>query len=382
MRKYLITLALIALIVAASGCIGGGGEDEKSSPGPGVIITGFRSDFATVDADEPISVMLDFENRGDFEATNVKGDLIRRGAFIDIQGVHDGYDMTVNLERPLEDSFDGDEFIWDMTAPLISQGRTEEVQARLSYGYRTEGFATINFVPRDILREQGAGAFSLESSSTKGPIEAEIIANQPITIREGDEATHELGTAGTWTCKVSGGVYTWNNTSSGIGSPITEEVCHGGVLSTPHGVTCKASELGNTSTCQKRNVTYAEKDLRVTILLSNAWNGKAETTDATAIANCNTDSDCIKYVKLTTYGGDCQILEGTSKIPVSPSILYDQTGVRMIQGEEGRITVPIKFAIVNYDAATSCQLKVEADYTYRIDSDVLSINVRGTSELG
>jgi len=319
--KRLVAALLLIGIVLASGCLGGSDDDETTSAGPGVIITDFRSDFSIIDAGEPLSVMLDFENRGDMEALNVSGELVRKGAFI-FNAQSNVYTSIDILESPLDTSFAGDEFVWDMTAPNVAQERTEEVQARIHYDYETIGFATIHFVPRDMIRDQGVAAFPIDVSSTEGPISIDVKANQPIILRAEAFSQHT-----------------------------------------------------------KDNVTtnYINKTARITILLSNEWTGKVETDNTISLGNCSLSGgglqpDCVEYLEVEALGGGCSFWKD-NKI-VGSGQIENKTGVRMVQSKEGRYHVSVPFAVKQKDAATSCQIKITARYSYRVDSDVLPINIK------
>ncbi|MFH1424425.1 MAG: hypothetical protein ABIG20_01955 [archaeon] len=314
MNKHIIALALFSVLVL-SGCIEGSDDSYAEGAGPGVVITELRSDFSNIDAGEPITIMMSFENVGDYKATEVKGELIRKGAFKNIEPTYTG---PITLERPLETTYSGDEFFWDMEAPVITQIRTEEVQGRLIYDYQTEAYATINFVPREMLREQGLEAFPLDSISSYGPIEIDIVASQPVTLRDGDA-------------------------KSAI------------------------------------DANYREYQVRVNVLLDNVGSGRAETKDTTiGVDYCKISTkpytDCLDSVTLEAYGGGCAFVKDAS-IVTAASFTKEEQGIRLIQGQEGRWSVPITFAIQDINAATSCQLKVTAKYTYRVDSKVLPITI-------
>ena len=83
MRKatWIIAIALIAIIMF-SGCIGPSKDKKVTGRGPGIEITNFMADFDSMDAGETMSLVVDFENRGDVVAEDVLGTLIRKGVFI------------------------------------------------------------------------------------------------------------------------------------------------------------------------------------------------------------------------------------------------------------------------------------------------------------
>ena len=191
-RNLLLTLALLAILISFSGCLGPRNSSKNQQQGalPGLVITNAQTDFDTIDSGETMDFAVAFENRGDATAKDIKGILIRKGSFT-VNPIYTN--ATSDIEPPIQDVFGGDEFTWEITAPPVSQDRTEEVQARIYYNYSTQGFATIHFVPRDIIREKGQAAFPIDSSSSNGPLSIDIVANQPVILRNSpSEATVRL----------------------------------------------------------------------------------------------------------------------------------------------------------------------------------------------
>lgn len=319
MRKTLpICIVLLLTIVLISGCIGGGNgaKKKKLSPGPGLVVTDFFSDFESIDQGEEMFVAVDFENRGDSGAKNIKGTLIRQGAF-EIITANSYFEAAAPLEPPLEEVYSSDEFYWQIKAPGVSQDRVEEIQARVNYDYWTEGYATIHFVPRDIEREKGRSAFQLDPSTTNGPVAIEISANQPITIKDEAEEPREAD---------------------------------GSVL----------------------------KTVRVNIILSNSGTGRVESSDIStyAEADCNKELDCIDTLEIDGYGPTCTIEDPENPgIYISLSDLDEIEGIKLIQGEEGKKVLSLTFKVNDPNAETSCQIKARATYRYRVDSEVLPINI-------
>jgi len=308
-RKILVTLILVAVLLTA-GCVGGGKKEEVTAKGPGVIITDFRTDFSEIEASEKMTLALDFENRGDFDAKGLNATLVRAGAF----NVSDTSYIDLNiLEQPIGDSFPSEEFYWDITAPNVTQDRVDEVQARLAYNYTSEGFATIHFVPKDLLREKGAEAFQISTSSTNSPIGIDITANQPVVIREGD---------------------------------ITDD-------------------------------SYAEKEVRLSVFFNNDWEGRAESLNTPVNTwDCTKKLDCIDVVMITAAGGSCDVHNGSGSGAGYETLSFTKNGVKMLQGEQGRFTKVFKFNVTDPYSETSCQLRVKAGYRYRVDSSVLSVQIK------
>lgn len=295
---------ILTLIVVFSGCVGSNkSAGPQPSQYPGLIVTNFISDFPEIDAGEKMNVEVDFDNVGDNVASEIKGELIRKGAFqVEPIGMQS---LAADLEPPITNTPSGDAFLWQLTAPQVSQERTEEVQARVFYKYRTESFGTINFVPRDILREKGESAFPLESSSSLGPLEIGVVATQPVVLRE----------------------------------------------KTPQNVS-----------------------LRLTILLSNVGPGRVENESFSG--SCTKGLDCIDSIEIEGFGASC--LDTSTSGNVNDLLPLKKTinGMRLIEGNEGKITDVVSFHISDATAATSCQIKVTANYRYRVDSQILGLVIK------
>ncbi|HIK01973.1 TPA: hypothetical protein H1008_02560 [archaeon] len=177
-HSRVLPLILLLLVVSISGCAG---KDTEAPPsGDGVAVRSFQSDFGDVYSGESASITLVAENRGDFTASNVKAKLIRSGSFTNTTALEiTGSDLGI----PLGDTYASDAFFWELEAPTILQDRSEEVQAEVSYDYKSSAVSTVHFVPRDFLREAGLGAYPDASSSSRSPIFIDIVANQPVQVR-------------------------------------------------------------------------------------------------------------------------------------------------------------------------------------------------------
>jgi hypothetical protein len=177
-HSRVLPLILLLLVVSISGCAG---KDTEAPPsGDGMAVRSFQSDFGDVYSGESASITLVAENRGDFTASNVKAKLIRSGSFTNTTAL----EITgSNLGIPLGDTYASDAFFWELDAPTILQDRSEEVQAEVSYDYKSSAVSTVHFVPNYVLRETGLGAYPDASSSSRSPIFIDIVANQPVQVR-------------------------------------------------------------------------------------------------------------------------------------------------------------------------------------------------------
>ncbi len=309
-KQNLFALALaLSIVLAVSGCLGSGQPKGKlASQYPGLIVTNFISDTSSIDAGETMGVEVDFENVGDETATDVQGLLVRKGAFTvdNLQQVAEKnlQSLGAALEPPITDTPSGDAFRWDVKAPAVTQERIEDLQARIFYKYKTQGFATINFVPRDIIREKGIGAFPIDASSSLGPLDIEVVADQPVTLRPNDPLKVQR---------------------------------------------------------------------RLTITITNVGEGRVESNAAnlpTACSGSKKGLDCIDKVTIEGLGTSC--IDPDKNVPYTETI----NGLRLVEGLEGKITELINLQVADQGAATSCQIKVTAEYRYRVDSDILPIVIK------
>jgi hypothetical protein len=307
--KKAIPLAILLVVISLAGCLRGGGDGEYLGIGPGVVITDFRSDYPTIDANEIMFLAFDVENRGDMDTETVTAELIRAGAFLVDENASDTIAIG-GLERPLGDVYSTYEFLWQIQAPNIAQDRIEEVQARVYFDYETKASGRIHFVPQDMIREQGKEAFLLDSLSTYGPVDIEIVANQPITLRDTDVVT-------------------------------------------------------------ENDASYVHKDVRVTVIVTNVADGRVDSSNVVCAGNT---LDCIDYIEIKGYGPGCKQIG-------NDTLYHKETQVKLIQGEQGRLSHTFSFDVQDWNAATDCTLDVTAVYRYRVDSPVLEIPIIGLQSL-
>jgi hypothetical protein len=388
--RAILALAVISIVLLA-GC---GGKDAKTIFGYGVVMTDFSAEYSEVDSDDYVEVFLEFENRGEKVAEDIQGSLVRKGSFSASPAVQDEISM---LELPLESEYDNDYFTWTLHAPTLQSDRTEEVQARISYNYETTGVATIHFVPKTMLRDEGSAQFSMDPYSSDSPLSVDITARQPVEVtNEGTEEVQvtiildniDMGTIESRTAKASLPTSCNGKQLDCIDEVIidVDDNCKGllsseedsNVLATwecdwnsdtsrwfwnneADGET-KTSGDFKASYCPAGTVTHTCENTRYPgIIETNACNGKEESgVDANDPYGQNV-CYCLK--------------EEASEAPVVASFPDTHKGVRMIHGEQARITETYAFPILDSDAATSCQLSVKAKYTYRLDSEILPITI-------
>jgi len=370
-RKTLLIGLLLAVLVSFSGCLGGSASKKSSGAHPGILITDFRSDFGEVDSAETTMVALDFDNRGDYPASNVEGNLIRKGAFTETNQFYD--ETEANIEKPLNDVYSGDEFYWDLKAPAVSQDRIEEVQARISYTYQTEAYATLNFVPQDILRDQGAEAFSMSPYTSNSPVSISIEANQPVILRKesvGDTKNVRV-----------------NLVFSNVG---TGRVDNESIIDTA--LQCsKADGCIDTVTVDtvgdSCKVVNEEKfTIYKCCVDSSDFYKWQKTCDAGNDFMEVIISKCLTNLSQATCDDACNsILESVGEVTAGPNECncthieqYSDTlnGIKLVKDQQGRYSFSENFLIANTQAATSCQLHVKAEYRYHTDSAVLPITIR------
>ena len=292
--QRLLILGILFLVLAFSGCAK---KSIISFPGekPGLVVTQFIADSYTIDPNERTTVEVDFENIGAETATGVTGILIRKGAFlVDPPGSQ----KAVDLDPPITDTPSADAFLWHLTAPAVTDDRVEDVQARIFYNYTTQGFATIHFVPRDILREMGESQFPIDDSVTFGPLDMEIVAVQPYVIRDSKQATAPVRVTFTVTNVGPGSLESSNVPISGLGD------CDKGLNCIDEIV---VSGLG--SSCVDKNTGLPFTKTYKGVRLVEGIEGKFTDTYNLEIADPNAATSCqIRAVAKYRYRVDSEIL--------------------------------------------------------------------------
>jgi hypothetical protein len=373
MKKTAIFIALIlVLAIAFSGCLGKGGSSSNAGSYPGIKLTGFRSEFGEVDAGEPTLVALEFDNRGDYDAENVEAKLIRKGAFSDSD--MESYTSTMGnavIEKPLNDVYSGDEFYWYLVAPGVSQDRVGEVQARLSYDYKSDAYATIHFVPQQMLRDQGEGAFQMYEYSSNSPVGIDLEVNQPVVIRNEDPKRVRINLV---FANQGNGQVKANELPDGKLQCTTVEGCIDSVTVDTIGESCLIDAAKTYYCCRQSEDNSLH--LWKTGYCNNAAGNQCEITGekVTCIQKCAAEGLIGEYVG--SYAGGA--IEDTYRCECtggSESLSLTLPGIKLIQGDQGRYTISENFIVSNANAATSCQLHVQAKYRYEVDSDVLPISI-------
>ena|GEM_PF-3804555 len=380
MKKTLIGIGALILVVALAGCLGAGGETERTGLGTGLEILDFWVEPSTIDAREDGFLSLEVQNDGDFDARNVQASIIRLGAF-DLKEETYVYDNV--MDKPLGDSIIPFIYNWWVVAPDVDQSRTEDLQARIAYDYETLASAKIHFVPQDMLREQGIEAFPAESISTSGPLQIELEASQPITIRPTEILI--------------------KNNSEYVDKPVRisitiTNVGPGRVESQAGGVQCSGQDLdcidsvkiiGRTDGCE-----LLARDLG-TDTDGDSLSDDYELTVGADPNNKDTDGDLVDDGVEIEYGLDPtkpdtdddgisdydELIGIYGVIPTATAssrgnLLYvNEVGMRMSQGTEARKTYAKTFHIEDVRADTVCLFEVQAKYRYRVDSPVLTVPV-------
>jgi hypothetical protein len=369
MKAKLLIIVLLLAVISTAGC---GGGDDSASYGDGITITDFYSEFGEVDAGEVTMVALGFDNRGDYIAKDVSAILLRRGAFSDYG---EPYDSNFEIEKPLNGAFSGDEFYWNLQAPDVSQDRTEEVQARITYDYETDAYATINLVPREILREQSEASFMLSPYSSNSPVSISIEANQPIVLR-GDEKSKTVR-ANIVFQNTGGGEVSSKNFDNYDATQCTKaEDCIDEITIETIGGNCLGQRPATTTSqfCCFENLVYQ-------------WTNVCAAADRNDVSTCfefsHKSCDSICSANFNGFDSSREVTHADSGViycecTFSEPFELSETmnGIKLIQGSSGRYTFTQDFIIPDTNAATSCQFHVNAKYTYEIDSPVLPIQIK------
>jgi len=162
--KTILPLLFLAVIVALSGCIGGGGATSSSN---GIIVSSFITDPSLVEASETVYFTADIQNVGGVKATGVRGELIGLPSGWSLRQTA-GSDCSVLFPPEPASGIEGDicTFEWEGTAPSSDTTMTYPVDFKVSYNYATKYEALLRVASRDWIR----GLPTEEQDSEKGKL--------------------------------------------------------------------------------------------------------------------------------------------------------------------------------------------------------------------
>ncbi|QQG40104.1 MAG: hypothetical protein HYS81_01705 [Candidatus Aenigmatarchaeota archaeon] len=191
-------LLSILLVVALSGCLGGGQATALSNEG--VVIKAFEADLTALDGGDAFSLFLDAENVGGAEASNVYA-LLYGIPMTTSSGSTDSFEIETGEDKPvkLSDSLfapdstanlrgDVASKTWDLTAPELPTGVTQPYnpRVRLFYKYSTIATSTVTALTssehRRLRERSDAIPDQTQTIVSGGPIGVTINARAPVVI--------------------------------------------------------------------------------------------------------------------------------------------------------------------------------------------------------
>jgi len=186
--KGLVVLPMMALVIIASGCIGGGGNSDSSLYG--VTATRFSPTLSTLKSGEQGKIYLTIENTGDYMA-KFRGGLI--GIDTTAWNVQNTWTCTGELFAATEGApGQSDDCVWSIQAPKATvSSLTYTPKARIYYSYRTMASKPIWFVSKSEVENSIRNGETLEAQPTvasRGPVEVQITTGEFVkTDRIGEE---------------------------------------------------------------------------------------------------------------------------------------------------------------------------------------------------
>ena len=161
MRSYVIPGLLLLGILIFSGC-------TNNTPGSGLVITKWQSDFPIVKSNQPVILYLDLENKGPAVAKNVD---VKISGISSAQSLACSFPSIVSGKKvPCIFGLNN-----DLKAPDVSAGFREDykLKAVATYSYSTSTTKSFTVVTLDQLRQikQNGGSIPIPSESpSEGPV--------------------------------------------------------------------------------------------------------------------------------------------------------------------------------------------------------------------
>lgn len=191
-------IAILGLVVLASGCTQTGGNTSSVSitPNTGVTVERFEAFPSNVPESQSVQLETTLRNTGGQEATNVKMDLFN----IPFEGAQNwGGDQSVGGDGTTLRPADQDAnvpasprtFTFALDAPDLSTDTTQPytIFGELSYDYTTVATSEMVLMSQDRYRETGASRSKPSVQNTGGPITMEIRTRSPIVYYGEDSQT-------------------------------------------------------------------------------------------------------------------------------------------------------------------------------------------------
>ncbi|MFH1444890.1 MAG: hypothetical protein ABIF08_00170 [Nanoarchaeota archaeon] len=184
--KYILLLLPVAMVVIASGCVGGG---SGPTTGPGVAILNFEPDFSSVESGDEIRLYLQIQNQGEEQANNVKALLTGIDAVeLNVDSVLKDFDYMIPPNTDYGTEGEIQQHYYRLTAPVMSQGQeiTYNPKIRVYYDYETNANKQITLVNSNELRrliQEGKSLPTGDTSYSAGPLSVNVATGKYIKAR-------------------------------------------------------------------------------------------------------------------------------------------------------------------------------------------------------
>lgn len=221
-KSVLPVLSLLMVVVLVSGCVQIGGDDEEETRyDNGLVIENFEAFPDEVFSGDSLDLILDVQNKGGREATDVWAEVYSLGG---LEDSNENKKELSDLDSPTSD-FEGqtDTATWNLDAPSIEKGITDTVtpNVRVYYQYSTRARNSVPVLTRSEYKRRLKRDESLpEAGSTTvshGPFSVEIKSRSTAVINEDDDE-HTFRVSITANNIMSGTAY-----KSGLGSETEPE---------------------------------------------------------------------------------------------------------------------------------------------------------------
>ena len=189
--KKIIAIFAIFLVIAASGCLGRGGDQIIFTRGYGLEITNFSSPVGQVYSDQTAHVTMIVENHGGSKIDKTKGLalIILPGDWTVTQNKNQPFKKDLHFEDEVRGTIAGAEyFTWSIKAPSLVSGQTrpDSITGRVFYDYTTTAIGNIWVYPESEAaseRDKGNTMNTLTYKASRGPVAISIsVVPDPVTV--------------------------------------------------------------------------------------------------------------------------------------------------------------------------------------------------------
>jgi hypothetical protein len=201
-------IALIALVLVASGCGSNGGNTETEASTSPISVNSFSGIPSSVPSGQTVNINMELENTGDADAENIavklfgptfgtNGDRVWKSATSDddLSRVGPRTRSIEELRAPSESTPAIPKQVrWSLTSPSLAQSREIDYNfyADIFYQYKTTASTDFKLVSGERFREQGMTQTDADTENSDGPVQIDIRGTTPKIYYEGDAIESEI----------------------------------------------------------------------------------------------------------------------------------------------------------------------------------------------